>query len=64
MNANAKSPQMEHCSCPKNGMILAYTGLTYTIGPKKKYLKNGKELKFTFQNMPLLNNLQYHCPKI
>ena len=31
---------------------------------QKKLLKNDQELKITFQNMPLLNDLQYqYCPK-
>ena len=32
---------------------------------EKKHLKNEQELKFIFQSMALLNNLQYqYCPKI
>ena len=36
----------------------------YNLQIRKKHLKKDQELKLTFQNMPLLNNLQYqHCPK-
>ena len=31
---------------------------------RKKHLKNKQELELSFQNMPLLDKLQYqHCPK-
>ena len=63
MNANTKNAQMEHCACPKYGII--YKPHLHNLKARKKHLKNDQELKFTFQNMSLLNNLQYkHCPKI
>ena len=64
MNANTKKPQMKHFPCPK--YIMIYRTYMYNYSSiKKKHLKNGQKLKFTFQNMPLLNNLQYqHCSKM
>ena len=59
MNVNTKNPQIEHCPCPKYSMI--YRPDIYNLQVRKKHLKNEQE----FQNMPLLNDLQYqNCPKI
>ena len=53
---------MEHCPFPNYGMICK-TDL-YNLQVRKKHLKNDRELKFTFQNMALLNNFQcQHCLK-
>ena len=41
MNSNTKNPQMEHCPCPKYGMI--YRPNLYSIRVRKKHLKNVQE---------------------
>ena len=57
MNVNTETSQMEHCPCPKYGMI--YSPDIYNLQIRNKHLKNEQEL------MPLLNNHQYqHCLKI
>ena len=55
MNANTKNPHLEHCPCPKYGII--YKPGLYNLKARKKHLKNDQELKFILQNVPLLNNL-------
>ena len=60
MKVNTKNHQMEHCPCPKYGMIYI---LKFTS--QKKNLKNEQALKFTFPIMLLLNNHKYQqIPKI
>ena len=46
MNVNTKNPQMEHCPCPKYGMICSPD--IYKLQIRNKHLKNEQELKFTF----------------
>ena len=48
-------PEIGHCPCPKYGVT--YWPDLYNFQIKKKHLKNDLDLKFTFQNMLLLNNL-------
>ena len=54
---NTKNPQMEHCPCPKIGMIYRPAWHVQFTGQKKKNPKNKQEPKLTFQSMPLLNNI-------
>ena len=58
MNVNTKNNQMEYYPCPNYGMI--YRSDIAIIQVREKHLKNDQELKFTIQNMPLLNNLQFN----
>ena len=63
MNANTKNSQMKHFPYPKYCII--HRSDIYNLQIRKKHLKNEQELKFTFQNMLLLSNLQYqYCPNI
>ena len=65
--ANTRKAQMEHCPCPKHGMIHGVIHMhdLYNLQVRKKHMKNYQELKFAFQNLPPLNNLKYqNCPKI
>ena len=62
MNANTKNLKMDHCPCPGYGMI--YKPDLHILQVRKKHLKIDQEIKFTFENRRLLNNLKYkHCPK-
>ena len=53
MNANTKTFQMKYCPCPKYGMIYK-PGMHNLQTVQKKHLKNGQDVKFTFQSMSLL----------
>ena len=57
MSANTKNSQMKHFPYPKSCII--HGSDIYNLQIRKKHLKNEQELKFTFQNMPLLSNFQY-----
>ena len=52
MSVIAENPQVEHLSCTKYVMI--YSPDLYNSQIRKKHPKNDQELKFTFQNIPLL----------
>ena len=52
MSVIAENPQVEHLSCTKYVMI--YSPDLYNPQIRKKHPKNDQELKFTFQNIPLL----------
>ena len=47
MNGNTKNPQLEHCPCPKYGMI--YMADLHNLQVRKNHLKNDQELKFTLK---------------
>ena len=63
MNVNTKNRQMDYFLCPIYWLI--YRPGMYKLQVRKKHLKNGQRLNFTFQNKPLLNNLQHQqSPKM
>ena len=63
MNVNTKNPQMDYFLCPIYWLI--YRPGMYKLQVGKKHLKNERRLNFTFQNKPLLNNLQHQqSPKM
>ena len=57
INVNTKNPQMDYFLCPIYWFI--YRPGMYKLQVRKKHLKNEQRLNFTFQNKPLLNNLQH-----
>ena len=63
MNVNTKNPQMGYFLCPIHCLI--YRPGMYKLQVRKKHLKNEQKLNFTFQNKPLLSNLQHQqSPKM